>query len=123
MPKPLTLKARKKGAFHSRKKSPLGQEHGRLPGKMKGLPQKERLVLEGSILAPPIWPLVSALTMGSNPASLLWRRRSGSSFQPERPVSLADATIDSSRIKETFYETKSNCSFDSQVPALSESPI
>jgi len=47
MPKPLTLKARKKGAFHSRKKSPLGQEHGRLPGKMKGLPQKGRFVLEG----------------------------------------------------------------------------
>lgn len=47
MPKPVTLKARKKRAFHSRKKSPLGQEHGWLPGKMKGLPQKERLVLEG----------------------------------------------------------------------------
>lgn len=50
MPKPVTLKARKIRAFHSRKKSPLGQEHGGwLPGKMKGLglPQKERLVLEG----------------------------------------------------------------------------
>lgn len=47
IPNPLTLKARKKGAFHSRKKSPLEQEHGWLPGQMKGLPQKERFVLEG----------------------------------------------------------------------------
>lgn len=31
----------------SRKKSPLGQEHGWLSGKMKGILQKKRLVLEG----------------------------------------------------------------------------